>query len=133
MVAEEGGLKRIEMRIDRLSLGFRFTFAFHAREVRFECDRGEGYVRVFPETFSFHSNFHDPAELFFQFDDLLNRPELLSPKANRRDSTDLLVRLLSRVPKYLEALLEDVGQKLTGEPRLRVHQASAPAPSLPAA
>jgi hypothetical protein len=122
MADEEVGLKRIEMRIERLSLSFRFTFAFHAREVRFECDRGEGYVRVFPETFSFHSNSHAPAELIFQFDDLLNRPELLSPKANRRDSTDLVVRLLSRVPQYLEALLEDLGQRLTGAPHLRVHQ-----------
>lgn len=122
MTAEDGGLKRIEMRIERLALSFRFTFAFHAREVRFEVDRGEGYVRVFPETFSFHSNSHDPAELFFQLDDLLNRPELISPKANRRDTTDLVVRLLSQAPQYLEALLADVGERLTGMPRLKVHQ-----------
>jgi len=108
--------------MERLALTFRFTFAFHAREVRFECDRGEGYVRVFPETFSFHSGRHDPAEVFFQLDDLLNRPELLSPKANRRDAQDLMLRLLSQVPHYLEALLDDVGERLQGDLRLRLHQ-----------
>ena len=30
--------------MERLALSFRFTFAFHAREVRFECDLGDGYV-----------------------------------------------------------------------------------------
>jgi hypothetical protein len=108
--------------MERLALSFRFTFAFHAREVRFECDRGEGYTRVFPETFSFHSGRHDPAELFFQLDDLLNRPELLSPKANRRDAHDLMIRLLSQVPQYLEKLLDEVGSRLPEELGLRLHQ-----------
>ena len=68
MSGEEGGLRRLELRMERLALGFRFTFAFHAREIRFEIDRGEGWQRVFPETFSFHSEQHDPAELYFQLD-----------------------------------------------------------------
>jgi hypothetical protein len=119
---EEGGLSRLELRMDRLALSFRFTFAFHAREIRFECDRGQGFQRVFPETFSFHGDHHDPAELFFQLDDLLNRPELLSPRANRRDSQELVIRLLSQVPHYLEALTDDLGTRLAETPRLRLYQ-----------
>ena len=122
MPQQEGGLSRFEMRMERLALSFRFTFAFHAREVRFECDRGQGYQRVFPETFSFHGDHHDPAELFFQLDDLLNRPELLSPRANRRDSQELVIRLLSQVPQYLEALVDDLGTRLAEAPMLRLYQ-----------
>ena len=118
----EGGLSRFEMRMERLALSFRFTFAFHAREFRFECDRGQGYQRIFPETFSFHGENHDPAELFFQLDDLLNRPELLSPRANRRDSQELVIRLLSQVPQYLEAMVDELGPRLAEVPRLRLHQ-----------
>ena len=40
---ETPALDRLELRSERLKLSFRFTYAFHAREVRFECDRGEGY------------------------------------------------------------------------------------------
>jgi len=58
---ETSGLERLELRVERLALNFRFTFAFHAREVRFECDYGEGFERIFPETFSFQANVHDPA------------------------------------------------------------------------
>ena len=65
MPQEEGGLSRLEMRMERLALSFRFTFAFHAREIRIECDRGEGYQRVFPETFSVHGEHHDPPSCFF--------------------------------------------------------------------
>lgn len=122
MPAEDGGLSRLELRMERLALSFRFTFAFHAREVRFECDRGNGYERVFPETFSFRSERHDPAELFFQLDDLLNRPELLSPKANRRDANELVIRLLSRAPKYLERMSAELSQRLPEPGRMRLHQ-----------
>lgn len=122
MSQEQGGLSRLELRMERLELSFRFTFAFHAREIRFECDRGEGYQRVFPETFSFHGDQHDPAELFFQLDDLLNRPELLAPRANRRDSQELVIRLLTRVPQYLEALADNLAGRLPDPPRLRLHQ-----------
>jgi len=108
--------------MERLELSFRFTFAFHAREIRFEVDRGAGWQRVFPETFSFHSRDHDPAELYFQLGDLLNRPELLSANANRRDNQELVIRLLTQAPQYLEALLVDVGERLAEAPRLRLQQ-----------
>ena len=106
------GLPRLELRLERLHVTFRFTFAFHAREVRFEVDRGSGFERVFPETFSFHEDRHDPAELILQLDDLMQKPRLLSPEANRRDLRGLVVRLLSEAPRYLEQLcetLEDQG------------------------
>src|SRR5262245_16652857 len=88
------GLERLELRVERLSLTFRFTYAFHAREVRFERDRGHGYERVFPETFSFHADRHDPAELFLQLADLAEKPELIAPEARRRDSELLVSRLV---------------------------------------
>ena len=40
MSGRAAALERMELRIERLRLVFRFTYAFHAREVRFECDRG---------------------------------------------------------------------------------------------
>ena len=107
-------LERLELRIERLSTTFRFTYAFHAREVRFECDRGDGYERVFPETFSFHTNRHDPAELFLQLTDLADKPELISPSARRRDTELLVLRLVVGLPRYLEGVLT----QLEGEGRL---------------
>ena len=83
------GLERLELRVERLQVAFRFTFAFHAREVRFEVDEGEGFRRVFPETFSFHRERHDPTELPLQLDDLLRKPRLLSARAHRRDCSRL--------------------------------------------
>ena len=60
-------LPRLELRGERLQLTFRFTLAFHAREVRFEIAQGDGpFERIFPETFSFHAARHDPTELFLQ-------------------------------------------------------------------
>lgn len=119
---EEGGLRRLDLNLERLGIRFRFTFAFHAREIRFEIDRGEGYQRLFPETFSFHRTQHDPAELFFQLDDIVNKPELLSPNARRRDTNELGVRLVTQVPHYLEALAAEVAPRLAEAPRLRFHQ-----------
>ena len=40
MAGPSAPLERLELRVERLRLTFRFTYAFHAREVRFECDRG---------------------------------------------------------------------------------------------
>ncbi len=120
--AERGGLERLELRIGRLGVSFRFTFAFHAREIRFECDRGDGYQRLFPETFSFHGERHDPAELFFQLDDIMNRPELLCPRANRRDAQELVTRLLSQAPRYLEGLEGRILSRLPESARLRFQQ-----------
>jgi hypothetical protein len=74
--------------------------------VRFECDAGQGFERVFPETFSFHADRHDPAELYLQLDDLSRKPGLLSPRANRRDAELLVSRLTLAVPRYLERLLD---------------------------
>ncbi len=125
--AAGGGLQRLELRIERLRVTLRFTFAFHARAVRFERDAGERFESIFPETFSFHADRHDPAELFLQLDDLLRKPRLLSPDANRRDSQELMIRLLSQAPRYLEGVVEDVeaaGQIDTAG-RLRVHQDAA--------
>jgi hypothetical protein len=81
------------------------TYAFHAREVRFERDAGDGFERIFPETFSFHASRHDPAELYLQLDDLARKPRLLSPRANRRDAQTLCSRLLLAAPRYLDRLL----------------------------
>lgn len=99
-------LERMELRIERLQLVFRFTYAFHAREVRFECDRGEGFESVFAEVFSFQLERHDPAEFFIQLDDLARKPHLLAPAARRRDSELLISRLLLGVPRYLEGVLQ---------------------------
>jgi hypothetical protein len=72
--------------------------------VRFEVDTGGGFARVFPETFSFRADRHDPAELYLQLDDLARKPALLSPGANRRDAEVLVSRLALGVPRYLERL-----------------------------
>jgi len=74
--------------------------------VRFECDRGSGFQRVFPETFSFRADRHDPAELYLQLDDLSRKPALLAPAANRRDAELLVNRLVLGVPRYLERVLD---------------------------
>lgn len=111
-------LRRLSLRVERLDITFRLTYAFHAREVRFERDAGEGFERIFPETFSFHVGRHDPAELYLQFDDLTRKPELLSPRASRRDAQVLITRLMLGIPRYLDRLfanLEDedrVGEEL---------------------
>ncbi len=108
------GLDRLELRIERLRVAFRFTYAFHAREVRFERDSGDGFVRIFPETFSFQPGRHDPAELYLQLDDLARKPRLLSPQARRRDAEVLLARLALGIPRYLERVLD----RLEAEARL---------------
>jgi hypothetical protein len=107
-------LERLVLRVERLQVTFRLTYAFHAREVRFECDRGDGFVRVFPETFSFNADRHDPAELYLQFDDLARKPELLAPNANRRDAELLVSRLVVALPRYLEEVVD----RLEGDERI---------------
>jgi hypothetical protein len=82
--------------------------------VRFECDRGAGFERVFPETFSFHAARHDPAELFLQLQDLASRPALLAPEARARDAQLLVARLLLQLPRHLEALQA----RLEADPRM---------------
>jgi len=83
--------------------------------VRFERDVGEGFVRLFPETFSFHADRHDPAELYLQLTDLARKPQLLSSRANPRDAQLLVSRLVVGVPRHLERLLE----RLETEARLQ--------------
>ncbi len=87
-------------------MALRFTYAFHAREVRFERDAGGGFERLFPETFSFHADRHDPAELYLQLEDLWSSPRLLSPAANRRDAEDATRRFLAQLPGCLEGALD---------------------------
>ncbi len=99
-------LERLELRSDRLRASYRFTFAFHAREVRFERDAGKGFEPIFPEVYSFHADRHDPAELLLQLEDLWSNPRLLAPGATRRDAEELLGRLLLALPRYLEQMLD---------------------------
>jgi len=74
--------------------------------VRFEHDVGEGFERQFPETFSFHADRHDPAELYLQLEDLWSNPRLLSAHASRREAEFLITRLFAALPGYLDAVLD---------------------------
>lgn len=118
-------LPRLELRVERLQLTFRFTFAFHAREVRFETARdGGSFERIFPETFSFHASRHDPTELFIQLEDLLTKSQILGPRASARDVRNLMTRMISTAPRYLDGLclhLES-SNRLRADARLRFHQ-----------
>ncbi len=118
------GLDRLELRLERLQRTFRFTYAFHAREVRFECDAGEGYAKIFPETFSFRVDRHDPAELYLQLDELSRRPDRLAPAANRRDAELLTARLSLGAPRYLERVLDRLERegRLDGQALTRVYE-----------
>jgi hypothetical protein len=119
------GLPRLELRVERLQLTFRFTFAFHAREVRFEVETdGGAYARIFPETFSFHASRHDPTELFLQLEDLLTKSRLLGPRASARDARNLMSRILSSAPRYLDGLCShlEASNRLRPDARLRFHQ-----------
>lgn len=107
-------LERLELRVERLHTSFRFTWAFHAREVRFERNPGEGWQRAFPETFSFHLARHDPAELYLQLEDLWSKPQLLSAVASRREAETVVARLCAAFPRYLEQVLD----RLEGDPGL---------------
>jgi hypothetical protein len=114
---QPAALERLELRSERLGLTFRFTYAFHAREVRFERDAGSGFERIFPETFSFHPDRHDPAEVYIQLDDLARKPRLLAPRAARRDAEILISRLILGVPRYLEHLLDRLESEGRLDPR----------------
>ena len=123
--APTAALPRLELRVERLQLTFRFTLAFHAREVRFEVAQGDGpFERIFPETFSFHAARHDPTELFLQLDDLLTKTRLLGPRASVRDVRNLMTRLVSAAPRYLDGLCAhlEAADTLRPEARLRFHQ-----------
>ena len=100
------GIPRLEFRIERLRTSYRFSYAFHAREVRFERDGGHGFENVFPETFSFRADRHDPTELYLRLEDLWTNPRRLAPEAGRRDSEELVLRLLSALPRTLASVLD---------------------------
>ncbi len=121
--AQPAGLDRLELRIERLKVTFRFTFAFHAREVRFERDDGTGFERVFPETFSFHAHRHDPTELLLQLEDLISKPRLIDRRANRRDAQQLVARLLAEAPLYLNEMTDslEASGRLQGAALSRMH------------
>jgi hypothetical protein len=100
------GIPRLEFRIERLKTSYRFTYAFHAREVRFERDAGHGFESVFPETFSFRAERHDPTELYLRLEDLWSNPRRLAPDAGRRDCEELVLRLLGALPRTLAGVLD---------------------------
>jgi hypothetical protein len=74
--------------------------------VRFERDAGQGYENVFPETFSFRAERHDPTELYLRLEDLWTNPRRLAPAAGRRDAEELVLRLLAALPRVLAGVLE---------------------------
>jgi hypothetical protein len=100
------GIERLEYRVERLATTLRFAYAFHTREVRFERDRGAGFERTFPETFAFRHERHDPTELYLQLEDLWTKPQLIAPRATRRDAEDVMARLVEALPAYLERVLD---------------------------
>jgi hypothetical protein len=113
------GIPRLEFRIERLKTTYRFSYAFHAREVRFERDSGAGFENVFPETFSFRAERHDPAELYLRLEDLWGNPRRLGPDAGRRDCEELVLRLLSVLPRTLSGVLARLDQEASGPALLR--------------
>lgn len=121
-------LPRLVLRVERLQLTFRFTLAFHAREVRFEIARDDGeFERLFPETFSFNAARHDPTELFIQLEDLLTKSKILGLRASARDSRNLMTRILSTAPRYIDGLCRHLAEanRLSPSARLRFHQDAA--------
>ena len=116
-------MPQLLLAVDRLGLRVRFTWAFHARELRFERETPEGFVPLFPETFSFHLDRRDPFELQLQLEDLWSDPRRLDPRATRRDSQDLVRRILAGAPAYVEAVLDQLAEsgRLSGAARVRVH------------
>ncbi len=115
-------IPRLEFRIERLRTVYRCTYAFHAREVRFERDTGDGFGNVFPETFSFHADRHDPAELYLRLEDLWSQPGLLGSRAGKRDAEELVLQLLAVLPASLAALLERLGEGESSAPLLRASE-----------
>ena len=117
------GSAPLELVIERLDLHVRMTWAFHAREVRFERKEAAGWVALFPETFSFHLDHHDPAELSLQLEDLWSDPRRLAGGATRREAQELLRSLLAEAPGYLERVLDELERsgRLVGAVSQRVH------------
>jgi hypothetical protein len=120
----------LEVEIERLGLRVRFSWAFHAREVRFERvptaaggAAAAGATPLFAETFSFHLEHHDPFEFHLQLEDLWSDPRRIGEGATRRDAQEALRRLLAGVPAYLERVLDGLqqGRPMTGAASVRIH------------
>jgi len=88
--------------------------------VRFERESGGDFVGVFPETFSFHPDRHDPAELYLRLDDLWSNPARITPEANRRDAEEAMIRLLAALPEYLSGILDRLEASGPSAPLRRV-------------
>lgn len=108
----------------------RFSWAFHAREVRFErvpLSKGGAAAAaatpLFAETFSFHLEHHDPFEFHLQLEDLWSDPRRLGEGATRREAQDALRRLLAGVPAYLERVLDGLAGSLppSAAANIRIH------------
>jgi hypothetical protein len=92
--------------------------------VRFERLRpGASPTPLFPETFSFHLDHHDPFELHLQLEDLWADPRRLGEGATRREVQEAVRRLLAAVPGYLERVLDhlEAGGRLVGAASVRIH------------
>ncbi|MDJ0788341.1 MAG: hypothetical protein QNK05_16160 [Myxococcota bacterium] len=116
------GIPRLQFRVPRLHATFRITYAFHAREVRFEADTGSGFGPAFPETFSFHAERHDPTELYLRFEDVWTNPARLAPGAARRDAEEMVLRLLEALPGYLEEVLDQLVERGQEAPLVRASE-----------
>ncbi|RIL02542.1 MAG: hypothetical protein DCC71_16370 [Proteobacteria bacterium] len=109
--------------IERAGVRVRLTWAFHAREIRFERAVDDGFEPLFPETFSFHLESHDPAELHLQLEDLWSDPRRLGAGVTRRDAQELMRRLVAAAPRYVENVLDQLDRegRLAGAASVRVH------------
>ena len=114
-------------RIERLGRPrFRFTYAFHAREVRFEREPAPtASSRSSPRRSRSTSQRHDPVELLPPA-----RGPLVGPApdrrrdATRRDARGADARAFSRrLPGYLESILDQLERegRLSGAASVRVH------------
>ena len=119
----------LEVEVERRGIRLRFSWAFHAREVRFERvpmsagAAGAAATPLFAETFSFHLEHHDPFELHLQLEDLWSDPRRLGEGATRREAQAALRRLLAGVPAYLERVLDALAASRppSGEASVRIH------------
>lgn len=112
----------LEVELERLGLVVRFSWAFHAREVRFErIHAGAAPAPLFPEVFSFHLDRHDPFELHLQLEDLWSDPRRLGEGVTRREAQEWMRRLLAVLPGHLERVLDHLGGRVAGATSVRVH------------
>jgi hypothetical protein len=91
--------------------------------VRFEREGAEGFEPLFPETFSFHLQRHDPLELHLQLEDLWSDPRRIGTDVTRRDAQAVMRRLLAAAPAYVESILDQLDRegRLSGAASVRVH------------